>query len=98
MTSWTKIPQPVRAGLRAVVLDRDGHRCQVPQQDGHLCGAVATTADHVVPASKGGDHTVANLRAACWRCNSERRDRDDPPTPRSWTWNSVTLSDDDGDF
>lgn len=32
----------------------------------------ATTADHVVPYSRGGDDSPSNLRPACWPCNHAR--------------------------
>ena len=54
---------------------RDGGRC-------YMCGIKTTltntkkkrpknlsTIDHVVPLSKGGAHTWANVRNCCWRCN-----------------------------
>lgn len=31
--------------------------------------------DHVKPLSKGGPHMLANLRPACARCNSSKKDR-----------------------
>uniref|UniRef100_A0A6M3J4B2 Putative homing endonuclease n=1 Tax=viral metagenome TaxID=1070528 RepID=A0A6M3J4B2_9ZZZZ len=37
--------------------------------------------DHVVPLSRGGDTTPANLVMACRRCNHEKSDR----TPEEWT-------------
>ncbi|MFR9919935.1 HNH endonuclease [Corynebacterium striatum] len=41
----------------------------------HLCGRDgATTADHVIPRSKGGDDSLANLRPAHASCNYRRRD------------------------
>jgi len=48
--------------LRARVLMRDGHRCQ-------LCGAPATDVDHVLPVSEGGPDDPRNLRALCASCN-----------------------------
>lgn len=33
------------------------------------------TIDHVVPLSKGGQHARANVRCACLRCNSTKKDR-----------------------
>lgn len=33
------------------------------------------TLDHVVPVSQGGSHTAANLRLACFRCNTARGNR-----------------------
>lgn len=39
----------------------------------HLCGRPgATTADHVLPRSRGGENVLANLRPAHGRCNSSR--------------------------
>lgn len=32
----------------------------------------ATTADHIVPVSWGGDHSLENLRPACGPCNFSR--------------------------
>lgn len=56
--------------LKPVVIARDGGRCQLRLPG---CTAVATTADHIVPRSRGGLTTVGNLRAACGHCNSSRR-------------------------
>lgn len=60
--------------LRALVLDRDGHRCKLPRPDGRPgeCGAFATHVDHVVPRKRGGQDVPANLRAACASCNLRR--------------------------
>lgn len=33
------------------------------------------TADHLIPASKGGESVIGNIIAACSRCNHRRRDR-----------------------
>jgi len=33
------------------------------------------TLDHVIPLSKGGQHTKANVVPACGPCNSKKRDR-----------------------
>lgn len=61
-------PDP-KAVLRPVdrysVLRRDGHTCQ-------YCMAPATTLDHVVPRSKGGESLWTNLVAACQACNSKK--------------------------
>ncbi len=32
------------------------------------------TIDHIIPISKGGPHSGANLARACFRCNSKKRD------------------------
>ncbi len=53
---------------RAGVLRRDGRRCA-------YCGKRADTIDHVVPRSRGGQHTWDNCVAACRLCNSRKADR-----------------------
>lgn len=62
------------------VLKRDGWRC-------HLCGCKtperlrgtyasnAPELDHIVPLSKGGQHTKANTACACRRCNGAKSDQ-----------------------
>jgi hypothetical protein len=37
------------------------------------------TQDHVIPLSKGGNHTKDNVVPACRPCNSKKRDRPHPP-------------------
>jgi 5-methylcytosine-specific restriction endonuclease McrA len=46
------------------------------------CGRLATTADHVVPLSKGGGNQLDNLIPACSFCNSSRGSRSAPWRPR----------------
>ena len=54
--------------LRAWVLDRDNHRCQIK---GPRCTTVATTVDHIEPRAEGGAVVdPANMRAACVPCNA----------------------------
>jgi len=38
---------------------------------------MCASADHIVPLSKGGDHTYENVRASHWLCNSYRGDKVD---------------------
>lgn len=45
-----------------------GHRC-------YLCGGAYESIDHVIPVSRGGSNWPANMRPACGRCNSRKRDR-----------------------
>ena len=60
-----KIP-PVN---RREVLRRDAHTCQ-------YCGSKKRlTLDHVLPRSKGGQHSWDNVVAACAPCNSFKADR-----------------------
>jgi 5-methylcytosine-specific restriction endonuclease McrA len=77
--------------LRAAILDRDEATCQ-------YCGGPATTVDHVVAHSKGGDFwDPANLVAACASCNYSKSDRARPgpsrrrngpafPKPADWPY------------
>ena len=62
------------------IFDRDKGTC-------YLCGNTTykeyenrptnqrATLDHVIPISKGGNHTFDNVRIACWRCNSIKGNR-----------------------
>jgi 5-methylcytosine-specific restriction endonuclease McrA len=54
---------------RREVLRRDNHTCQ-------YCGSSKRlTLDHVIPRSKGGQHTWNNVVTACEHCNSRKGDR-----------------------
>lgn len=56
--------------LTAQTLATKGRTC-------HLCGGPgATTADHVVPRSKGGRDELHNLEPAHMGCNRARGDQD----------------------
>jgi hypothetical protein len=59
------------------VFERDGWRClecgvRTPRR---LCGTALPNApelDHIKPLSRGGDHTYANTRCTCRRCNQRK--------------------------
>lgn len=62
----------------SVVYARDNYTC-------HLCGGTldmgaaspqpkSPTLDHVVPLSRGGTHSYANVKAAHFRCNVSKKD------------------------
>lgn len=61
--------------LRSDVFSRDGWRCRG-------CGvAVATagwprpdyaTIDHIIPLSKGGEHSMGNVQLLCYHCNVKK--------------------------
>lgn len=36
----------------------------------------ALDVDHIIPRNKGGKTEISNLQALCYRCNSQKRDRD----------------------
>ena len=55
---------------RRAVLARDQRRCQFSH-----CARVASTVDHVVPRSRGGEHVWTNVVAACPQCNARKGDR-----------------------
>jgi 5-methylcytosine-specific restriction endonuclease McrA len=62
---------PYRSGVpltRRAVFARDGGRCV-------YCNAPATSLDHVVPKSRGGQHVWENVVSACGRCNHAKADR-----------------------
>lgn len=74
---------------RRAVFGRDNHRCQ-------YCGAPAESLDHVMPRSKGGDHSWENVVACCRPCNIRKGDRSPseaglrlsrrPAPPRRYAW------------
>jgi 5-methylcytosine-specific restriction endonuclease McrA len=90
-----KVPFARRAALnRRAVFARDGARCQ-------YCTAPAESIDHVVPRSRGGEHSWENVVAACRPCNARKRDRllsettmvlrRHPSVPRELTWVTVAV-------
>jgi 5-methylcytosine-specific restriction endonuclease McrA len=60
---------------RRIVLERDGGRCMLEYPG---CEGMASHVDHVVPRKYGGTDELANLRAACRRCNLRRGDGTEP--------------------
>lgn len=41
-----------------------------------LCNRITTpTIDHIIPTSKGGQHTASNIRLICRSCNSSKKDK-----------------------
>ena len=66
---YVRVPYVRRIPVsRRGVLRRDGYRCA-------YCPASATTIDHVVPRSRGGQDSWENLVACCFRCNNAKGDR-----------------------
>jgi 5-methylcytosine-specific restriction endonuclease McrA len=61
------------------VFDRDGWRCQLcgirtPKAKRGTCKPDAPELDHIIPLSKGGEHTYRNTQCACRRCNGAKSD------------------------
>jgi 5-methylcytosine-specific restriction endonuclease McrA len=55
--------------VRRIVLQRDGHACQVHEIG---CDLVANTVDHIIERSDGGSDDPSNLRACCRPCHNRR--------------------------
>lgn len=96
LRSLVRVPHQRRTTLsRRAVFARDDHRCQ-------YCGGVADSIDHVVPRSRGGQHTWENVAAACRPCNLRKRDRTPaeasmaltrpPRAPRDQAWIAVAVA------
>lgn len=64
----------VPGSLRYDVLKRAKGRCEA-------CGVSAEEraleVDHIIPRNKGGSDDQSNLQALCFKCNAQKRDRDD---------------------
>lgn len=79
---------------RRALFARDDYRCQ-------YCGVTADSLDHVVPRSRGGQHTWENVAAACRPCNLRKRDRTPneagmrlarpPRAPREQSWVAAAV-------
>jgi hypothetical protein len=63
---------PAWRRLRAACLERQP-TCATPG-----CGRASVAADHIVPRSKGGADTLANLRGLCLQCHNQRRQGGEP--------------------
>ena len=67
---------------RRTLTSRDGGRCQVTG-----CTRAGTTVDHIVPRSRGGRHTWANVALMCYQHNRAKSDR--TLSELGWTLRSV---------
>jgi len=69
LTRFVRVPYRVHVPLtRRAVFARDGGRCV-------YCKAPATSIDHVIPRSRGGEHVWENVVSCCRRCNHAKADR-----------------------
>jgi 5-methylcytosine-specific restriction endonuclease McrA len=66
---YVRVPYCARTPLtRAALMHRDRFCCA-------YCGGRADTVDHVVPRSRGGEHSWENCVACCSACNHRKADR-----------------------
>lgn len=69
LRAYIRVPYVARIPMtRAALMHRDRFHCG-------YCGSKADTVDHVVPRSRGGQHTWENCVAACGACNRRKGDR-----------------------
>jgi len=69
LSTYVRVPYRGRVPLtRAGLMYRDRYRCA-------YCAGRADTIDHVVPRSRGGQHTWQNCVASCAKCNHRKADR-----------------------
>jgi 5-methylcytosine-specific restriction endonuclease McrA len=69
LVHFVRVPYRSRAPLsRRAVFARDEHRCQ-------YCNRPAENIDHVIPRSRGGEHTWENVVASCRPCNARKENR-----------------------
>lgn len=91
-----KVPYARRTAMsRRALFARDDARCQ-------YCGGHADSLDHIVPRSRGGQHTWENVAAACRPCNLRKRDRTPaeagmkltrpPCAPREHAWVTAAVA------
>jgi 5-methylcytosine-specific restriction endonuclease McrA len=83
LRSFVRVPYRARVPMtRAALMHRDRFRCA-------YCGGKADTVDHVVPRSRGGDHSWENCVAACAQCNHRKADH--MLSDLGWSLRSVPL-------
>jgi 5-methylcytosine-specific restriction endonuclease McrA len=69
LVQYVRVPFRSRVPLtRRGVFARDGHRCQ-------YCDRPAENLDHVIPRSRGGEHSWENVVASCRPCNARKENR-----------------------
>ncbi len=64
---FIKRPRPTRKLTRLEIFNRDQYACQ-------YCGREIRqlTLDHIIPRSRGGEHTWENVVSACIPCNRHK--------------------------
>jgi 5-methylcytosine-specific restriction endonuclease McrA len=76
LVRYVAIPRFRKAYLtRKTILKRDDYECC-------YCGGRADTMDHIMPRSRGGQHSWKNIVACCYDCNQIKDNR----TPDEMGW------------
>lgn len=63
---WATVPQDLTEQQWSAIKAAYGYRCAYCRRHRRL------TQDHVIPVSKGGQHTASNIVPACQSCNSSK--------------------------
>jgi len=79
---WVERAASVEAVNPFKVFERDGWRCQccrmsTPRERRGTYHPRAPELDHIVPLSKGGEHSYRNTQLLCRACNAKKSDRDE---------------------
>jgi 5-methylcytosine-specific restriction endonuclease McrA len=84
LRSYVHVPYRARVPMtRAALMHRDRYRCG-------YCGGKAETIDHVIPRSRGGEHSWENCVASCAPCNHRKADK--LLSELGWTLRSPLVS------
>ncbi|MFQ6396847.1 HNH endonuclease [Nocardia sp. KC 131] len=84
LRSYVHVPYRARVPMtRAALMHRDHYRCG-------YCGGKADTIDHVIPRSRGGEHSWENCVASCAPCNHRKADK--MLSDLGWTLRSPLVS------
>lgn len=69
LVEYVKIPYKAKVPLnRRAVVARDKGVCA-------YCGHTGNEMDHVIPRSRGGEHTWVNVVCSCRKCNGRKADK-----------------------
>ncbi|MET7767269.1 HNH endonuclease [Nocardia sp. NPDC005366] len=84
LRNYVHVPYRARVPMtRAALMHRDRYRCG-------YCGGKAETIDHVIPRSRGGEHSWENCVASCAPCNHRKADK--LLSELGWTLRSPLVS------
>ena len=71
---------PVSDKVRQQIISQAGYRCEYCQTSHRLVG-MPPVIDHIIPLALGGSDHIANLAAACYRCNEFKGAKTQAPDP-----------------